>query len=134
MLYDAPCVRKPIEQCTSRCVGAIVELAKIDERGVDLIAGSTVTRYDIDFHQLHRVFGECAGFVDAHGVDTRETFDGGQLVNQHATPPQTHHTKGKRDGGHEDKPLGDHGHQRGDHRQQRIVEIIASDKELSIDC
>ena len=48
--------------------------------------------------------------------------------------PQAHHPKGKCDGGHEDKPLRDHGHQRGDHPQQRIVEIIAGDKELRIDC
>jgi hypothetical protein len=74
----------------------------------------------VDLLDRQAALGERAGLVDTQHVDTREPFDGGELLDEHPLAGESHHRDRERDRRQEHEPLGHH-RDRSRHRARHRV-------------
>ncbi len=68
--------------------------------------------------EAHPAFGERACLVGAHDVDSGETLDGRQLLDEALTSAQPNDSDGEGDGGHQHESFRHHRNKSGDHPAQ----------------
>ena len=87
----------------------------------------------LEFRDPHAVLGQRARLVGTHHVDTGQTLDRGQFVDQTLPAAQSNDADGERDGCHQHEALGHHRHQGADHPQHRLAPSRIGGEQLRVD-